>query len=149
MTFRLPAAALTLLLAGCVSDATTPAPPATPAAAARTFPELTQGMTADEVRAKLGSPESVSPMESPEGRAEVWVYRFENTVGTEQVATGMKSVPVFAGMPDAAGGGSFVKHVQEPVYGTAEKKEIVTLHLLLFNGRLAAQKTGIARRLDY
>jgi len=37
----------------------------------------------------------------------------------------------------------------EPVYTLVDQKVLVTLHLLMFNGRLAAQKATSEQRIEF
>lgn len=103
------------------------------------FPVLAKGMTAEVIRQKLGHPADIEPMNSPEGKAEVWVYHFEKTVDMTQVASSTKGVPAF-GAPLSL---TATMMVQEPVYTMKEEKAVITLSLLMFNGRLEAQKAKV------
>lgn len=110
------------------------------------FPVLTVGMTSEAVRRKLGKPAEIEPMESPKGKAEVWVYHFEQSVGMTQVATGTRDIPAF-GISATGPGGTTT--VQEMVYTPVEQMSLVTLRLLMFNGRLTAQKAQVENSLKY
>ncbi len=103
------------------------------------FPELKVGMTAALVRAQLGDPVEIRPMESTIGKAEVWVFHIERTVDTVQVATGTRSVPAFTITMSGPG----MVNVPEPVYSLMDKKEDTTLSLLMLNGRLIAQTSAV------
>ena len=135
-------------LAGCTGPATTGAAanhPAQMTAIKGLFPVLEKDMPAAVVRQKLGPPAEITPMNAPMGKAEVWVYHFEKNIGMAQVATSTRDVPAFTmGLTGAA-----MTTVQEPVYTLAAQKSMVTLSLLMFNDRLAAQKAKVENRLDY
>ena len=110
------------------------------------FPVLAAGMTSEVVRKKLGKPAEIEPMESPKGKAEVWVYHFEKSVGMTQVATGTRDIPAFGISATGPGGATTV---QEMVYTPVEQKSLVTLRLLMFNSRLTAQKALVEDSLKY
>jgi outer membrane protein assembly factor BamE (lipoprotein component of BamABCDE complex) len=139
-----------LALAGCTS-APAPAagtgsvPSAQITAIKGQFPVLKRGMSADDVRQKLGNPAEILPMESPTGKAEVWVYNFEKTVSTSQIASSTRDVPAF-GAPLSL---TIMTSVPEPVYTLKEDKAVITLSLLMFNHHLAAQKAKVENSSDY
>lgn len=147
-SFFIPLLALSLLcLAGCTSA------PATAesshagklTAISGQFPVLEKGMSGEIVRQKLGNPAETQPMDSPEGKAEVWIYYIEKTVGMTQVATSTRGVPAFTVTP----GGVDTTTVQMPVYTLREDKAVVTLSLLMFNNHLAALKAKVEDSSDY
>jgi len=109
------------------------------------FPKLEQGMTANAIREKLGNPAQIQPVTSPEGKAEIWVYKFVKSLGMTQVAAGTRESPQ---MSVGAGGAGMIT-VQEPIYTLAEKKSEVTLSLLMFNGRLQSQKALVENTLEH
>jgi len=146
---RIPAlVSLTLIcvLAGCAT-----APADAPVKAAQItdikglFPKLEKDMSAEVVRQKLGAPAEIKPMDAPTGKAEVWIYHFEKSVGMTQVATGTVDIPTFGtGMT-----GAVTTSAPALTYSMADKKSVVTLSLLMFNDRLTAQKAMVESRLDY
>ncbi len=139
-----------LCLAGCTSTpATADAPHALPAAKITAikgqFPVLNRGMSGAVIRQKLGAPAEIDPMDAPTGKAEVWVYHFEKTVGMTEVATSTHDVPAFGAPLTLAG----ISMVPEPVYTMKEEKAMITLSLLLFNDQLVAQKARVEDGADY
>lgn len=119
------------------------AKPNTPNSAQSQFPELKVGMTAEEIRAKLGNPIEIRPMESTAGKAEVWVFHIERTVNTTQVATSTKDVPAFSlNTTDT------LTTVPEMVYSMADKKAVTILSLLMINGHLIAQTSATGERIE-
>jgi hypothetical protein len=144
---RIPIVVALILCCGLAGCATAPAP----AKSAQItdikglFPKLEKDMSADVIRQKLGAPAEIKPMDAPAGKAEVWVYHFEKSVGMTQVATGTVDVPTFS----TGISGSITSSAPVLTYSMAEKKSMVTLSLLMFNGRLAAQKAMVENRLDY
>jgi len=115
-----------------------------PGAAQSQFPELKPGMTAQEVRAKLGDPIEIRPMESKVGKSEVWVFHIERTVNTTQIATSTKDVPAFAlNTTDT------LTKVPEMVYSLADKQAVTILSLLMINGHLIAQTSATGERIEY
>jgi hypothetical protein len=134
-------------LAGCSSQAVGASSPAANQSAApkHDFPVLEKGMTTGVIRQKLGDPAEIKPMDAPGGKAEIWVYHIENTVGVTQVASGTRDVPAFSmGLS-----GPITIMVPEPVYTMVEKTSMVTLSLLVFNDRLAAQRIQVENHTDY
>ena len=138
-------------LAGCSSPATPAAGNAvTPAAAPASdtgmpFPKLEKGMTAEIIRQKLGNPAEIQPVESSGGKAEVWVYKFEQNLGMTNVAAGMRDTSAMT----VGVGGAGMTTVNEPVYTLAEKKSEITLSLLMFNGVLQSQKAKVEETLEH
>jgi hypothetical protein len=140
-------------LAGCASP-TAPATgvtgaqstgPTDPDPAAMPFPKLEKGMTAAVIRQKLGAPVEIQPMASREGKAEVWIYKFEKNLGMTQVAAGTREMQVMT----VGSGGVGMTGVQDPVYTLAEKKSEITLSLLMFNDRLEVQKAKVESTLEH
>jgi len=96
--------------------------------------ELKKDMTAAEVRTAWGEPDKITPMESPEGQAEVWRYVKTYGGGVRQVQTSQTSYerqnPITGAM----------ETLYEPVYSTEHVLVEETIELLLFNGRLVSWK---------
>ncbi len=109
------------------------------------FPKLEKGMTAEVIRQKLGNPVEIQPMPSPEGKAEVWIYKFTKDLGTTQMATGTRDIQVMS----VGGNGVGMTTTKEPVYSLVEKKSEITLSLLMFNGQLQVQKAKVEDRLEH
>jgi hypothetical protein len=133
------------LLAGCGSPPATAGTDPRLTAVAGLFPVLKLGMSTEVIRQKLGAPAAINPMASPTGKAEVWVYYFEKNVGMAQVATSTIDVPTFG----LGASGPGMTTAPEEVYSLAEKQALVTLSLLIYNDRLAAQKAGVVTHLKY
>jgi hypothetical protein len=137
-------------LAGCASQADPSAgersfPSAGPTNSALSIPKLEKGMAAEDIRQKLGVPVEIQPMKSSAGKAEVWVYRFERSLGMTQVATGTRDIPVMS----VTAAGAVTTTMKEPVYSLVEKKAVVTLSLLMLDGQLAAQKARVENTLSH
>jgi hypothetical protein len=152
MRLLLPLALLFALccwFSGCSTPASTtentPAKTTGSADSDMPFPKLEVGMTSAVIRQKLGAPAEVQPTPSPEGKAEVWIYKYEKDLGTTQVATGTRDVQVMS-MGQSSSGTSTV---QEPTYSNVTKKSEITLSLLMFNDKLQAQKAAVVERLDH
>lgn len=109
------------------------------------FPKLEKGATAEVIRQKLGNPLEIQPMPSPEGKAEIWIYKYEKSLGMVQVAGGTSERQVMS--PSMSGVG--MTTVQEPIFTMAEKTAHITLSLLLFNGRLQVQKAAVEETIDH
>ena len=136
-------------LAGCNSPATAAGVHAPKPGEAKitegSVPVLEIGLSTGAIREKLGQPVEIKPMESADGKAEVWVYHFAGPLRVAQIATGMKSVPT----TDTADLRGEIRMVQEPQYSLEEQKTVVTLNLLMFNGQLAAQTTQTEQSNEY
>jgi outer membrane protein assembly factor BamE (lipoprotein component of BamABCDE complex) len=109
------------------------------------FPKLEKGMSADVIRQKLGNPAEIQPMPSPDGKAEIWIYKFEKDLGMTQVAAGTRDVEVMT-MTSSMNGSTTMK---EPVYTMAAKKSEITLSLLMFNGQLQVQKAKVEETIAH
>jgi len=98
------------------------------------FPVIANGMSADEVRQKLGAPAEIRQGKSNERDFEVWVYYLEKFLGKTEVVS-------FVNRP--AMSGTFANDpfamVPEPVYTMVDHKLLVTLRLVMLNGRLVSQ----------
>ncbi len=125
-----------LALTGCAG--TSPAPTAQPGAAATDpWQTLTRGMTADQVRAILGKPREVRPMQTQGG--EIWVY--ERTAGTDVdlVATRTEDQPYI----DPISGQQ--RTVSSPVYSRELRTVTQELNLLIYEGKLVSWKASLRR----
>jgi hypothetical protein len=135
-------------LTGCNSPATPAsdtAQSAKPSATEMPFPKLEKGMTAEIIRQKLGEPAEIKPMPSSTGKAEIWIYKYEKSLGMTQVAARTESREVMT----LTGTGPGMTTVQEPVFTLAEKISRVTLSLLMFDGQLQVQKANVEETLDH
>ena len=147
----LPLVLTTAWLAGCGTAAGSDTPSSTAAASAKSaasdmpFPKLETGTTAEVILQKLGKPVEIQPMPSPEGKAEVWIYKYEKSLGMVQVVGGTTERQVMS--PTMGGVGTTT--VQEPIFTMAEKTQHITLSLLLFNGRLQVQKAAVEETIDH
>ena len=107
------------------------------------IPTLERGMPADEVRRKLGAPAEIKPVKSSNGSAEIWVYYLEKFVGKTQVVNYVNR-PAFGGaLNDPTG------MVSEPVYLLADQKVLVTLKLLILDGRLSVHSANKEQRIGF
>lgn len=109
------------------------------------FPVLANGMSAEEIRLKLGDPAEIRPMNRTEGNAEIWVYYFEKYLGRTEILTYVNR-PALAGSSyanDPAG------MVSEPVSTMVDQKVLVTVNLLMFNGRLVSQAAKSEQKLGF
>lgn len=137
-------ALLALSLGGCSSVPSAPA--AGPGGGTRTakadpWLSLTKDMTADQVRADLGPPAEVRPMESP--GAEIWVYRRNVVTGVDMVPTRTQDVPSVNPVTGE------MRTVQEPVYSRETRTSEQVLYLLLFQGRLTSWRINSQAKRDY
>lgn len=130
------------VLAGCASAPTAEkpnlgvaAPPADRAALDKEMAKLglKKGMTGAAVRQAWGEPESVKPMETPAGKAEVWTYH-RTTTTTRQVPASMETVP----SQDAGTGAAST--IMQPVYVQERVAATDEYQLLLFDDKVIEWK---------
>ena len=119
-----------------------PAPTSKPVKTPAGWPVLKKGMPAADVLRLIGKPDSVQPMETKEGKAEVWVYRRLAKTVRQQSATGTASIPAFTGMGvgnDATGMTNMLTYKMEEIsiYQVSS--------LLMFDGKLAAASQKVER----
>ena len=111
------------------------------------FPKLEKGTTAEVIRQKLGAPVEIQPTPSAQGKAEIWIYKYEKDLGTVQIAAGTREVQVMSMGSVTTSAGTVAS--QETVYAPAAKKQEITLSLLMFNGRLEVQKAKVEETIDH
>jgi hypothetical protein len=95
--------------------------------------DLAKGMTADQVRAALGQPINVRPMQTPS--AEIWVYRRMTAREVGMVSLKTEDIPYvdpFSGQQCT---------IQEPVYFQEVRTVEEELQLLLYEGKLVSSKS--------
>lgn len=110
-------------------------------AASADTPKIHPGMSGDEIRARWGAPREIRPMESPEGRAEVWRYRRLVSRRVQPVAVDTQMVPVFVpGAPNGLG------ETRELVYEVETTWVYQDMYLLMFNDRLVSWKETYSSR---
>ena len=92
-------------------------------------------MSAETILSIIGKPAEVKPMPSPDGKAEMWIYRQQAGQKSVQVVVGEREVPAFTGVGQP--GNDSVGTRKELIYG----QKLVTVYrvtsLLMFNGQLA------------
>jgi hypothetical protein len=102
---------------------------------------LAKGTTAEQVRAALGTPVEVRPMQAP--GAEVWIYRRTAAMDIGLVPARMEEIPIFdptSGQP---------RMVPNPVYSQETRTVEEELQLLLFEGRLVTWKRAFRTERSY
>ena len=107
------------------------------------LPVLERGMSVEAVRQKLGEPAEIKPMQAEEN-AEVWIYYLEKFVGQTQVISDVNR-PSFSGASATNPSGM----ISEPFYTMANQKLVVTLRLLIYNGRLVAHTAKSEQRIEF
>jgi len=127
-----------LTFSGCATA--TPAPGAGTAAAAATAPKdpwlaLARDLTAEQVRAALGEPREMRPMQTSGG--EIWVYRRTTAAGVDLVQTSTEEIPYY----DPIRGEMRTR--PSPVYSQQTRLVEQELNLLMFQGRLVSWKVQV------
>lgn len=104
-------------------------------------------MSASEVKAIIGQPLEVRPMNAPNGNAEVWTYRraLENHVW--QTATQIEFVPAFSGIGGT--GQSMIRLRPQEVYNLERIVTYQVTELLMFEGQLIKAKQWKEARRSY
>ena len=146
-------AALFALLAGCSS--LPPPSPAKDAGAGSTVtavssgPERTlqKGMTAEAVKRIMGEPAEITPMPSPTGKAEIWVYRRTSSIPIQQVPVGTRSTDITTVGGD--GQAHLAQRIEEPVFALQIQIVDETISLLMFDGKFIEQKESVQKRMEY
>jgi hypothetical protein len=133
-----------LILAGCANMPSTPAAEQDRKAQPSqqdSWQSLAQGMTADQVRAALGQPINVRPMQTPGG--EIWVYRRMTAREMGLVPLKTEEIPYvdpFTGEQ---------RMIQEPVYSQEVHTVEEELQLLLYEGKLMSWKSRFLSARTY
>jgi hypothetical protein len=119
---------LLLAFPGCTAPVAD-APPATD-----TFAALKKDLSAEQVIALLGVPDSTKPFGAPTPAAEVWTYRRKLSESVSLVAIQTTEMPLMNPRTGQMG------TVMEPVYQHQTITEIETVELLLVERRLVEWK---------
>lgn len=98
-------------------------------------PSLQKGMDAATIIRIIGKPEQIKPMNSPEGKAETWIYRRLLSRTVTQQATGTREMPSFDGSI-----GNQLGSRSEVVYTNVMVETYQVTHLLMFNDQLVVAK---------
>ncbi|MDD2762432.1 MAG: hypothetical protein PHE83_00505 [Opitutaceae bacterium] len=146
-------AALAVLLVSCSTTSTPSAstgaapPPAVTAVGNGPESKLQKGMPAEAVKRLMGEPDEITRMQSPTGKAEVWVYHRTIRGAQQQVPAGTRSTPVT--VKDSEGRDRLVTTIVETSY--RQQVEIIeeTIRLLMFDGKYLEQKRDIQTRYEY
>jgi len=102
--------------------------------------QLKADMPADAVEKIMGKPAEVRSMASPDGHAEIWVYRRLTDHRVERVQVG--SIPI-TDTKIGADGKSYTVVLGENIqYADAHIDTEVTVELLMFNGRYVTAKSS-------
>ena len=89
------------------------------------------GMTTDQLKEALGSPDEVRPLSNTNGRGETWVYRARVTMGNNLIAGRTETQPYFDPFTNET------REVEVPVYTNEAVTEIQLLNLLIYDGKVA------------
>lgn len=101
--------------------------------------ELKPGMAADEIVKRMGRPQSVTPMNAPTGKAEVWIYR--EPIGESSAPVLIGSKPVTMVVRGTDGKDVVTTVAEEPVYKMQRRVTVQVVALLMFNDHFLQQKT--------
>ncbi len=149
-------AAVIALLSACASTSVSPgAGTANPSRSAMPVnlppgPEarLQRGMAIARVKQIMGAPAEITPLQTPSGTAEVWIYHRTSTGAVRQVQVGSRSIPVQTILqPD--GSMRVVHAVEEPVFKDETENFDETIRLLIYDGAYLEQTHTVQRRLSF
>lgn len=147
-------AAMIALLAACIETSTSPPSPganpgAVPAAVASNGPEksLKRGMTADAVKAIMGSPAEIKPMKAPTGTAEIWVYHRTTTGQVNEIQVGTNSTPIST--INSNGQTTVLRTIDQPIFQQQTEFIDESIYLLMFDGRFQQLKTSFRTHFEY
>lgn len=115
------------------------------ATAAQNRPALDKGMTAEQIQQAIGKPQEIRPMQSPEGKAEVWTYRRVISRTVDQVATNTMQMPAF--------GGGMMSEALQPTtalrFSMTYRTRYQVTALLMFNGALVSARQWQEQTTSY
>ena len=117
-------------------------PGAKPAVVSADKPEtsLTKAMPADVVRKIMGQPHEIKSMKTPDGKAEVWVYKRQLNESVDRVPVG--SIPITV-TTIGADGKAYQRTVGEKIqYADLHRATEETVQLLMFNDHFVTCKVA-------
>jgi hypothetical protein len=147
MRYRSILLSLSFVASGLTAfPAETPAspPPAAPAVKVAANPEtsLKKDMPADDVRRLMGAPAEIKPMKSPDGKAEIWVYKRQAHERFDRIELG--SIPITETVAGADGKAHQQVIGQKQQFGDVRWITEETIEVLMFDDHYVTQK--ISRR---
>lgn len=101
---------------------------------------LKAGMAAAEVRAILGTPQKIDPLQAPSGDAEIWTYTTQTEISRERFQVGSR--PITTLVRDSNGREREQVIGEEPLWGTKKRLRTRTYQVLLFNGQFLNDKVS-------
>lgn len=136
---------LSLWLAACRQTPASPGADVAPSAgeAEESAPVVAKGMTAAEVKARLGEPLEITPIEDPAATVEQWTYRLRNEKFERMSPTRVRATPAV----DPYSGNSLT--VIDPEFDQEFQIIVRTFRLYLVNGVLIGWKVDDAVGKDY
>lgn len=95
-------------------------------------------MTTDEVRKIMGQPVEIKPMKTPNGKAEVWVYKreFNRRVERVQIAT----IPIMTTVVGSDGVGRQQQIGEDIKFGDLHRVTEDMVEVLMFNDHYVTHK---------
>lgn len=104
---------------------------------------IIKGMEGEEIVRRIGKPTEIRPLETPEGRAEVWIYRRnagqDSTLNATTVTQRLVIHPLT--------GVHYT--VPEPSYSMERREFLETTNLLIYDGRLAEWTRVVESKRSY
>ncbi len=104
---------------------------------------IAKGMEGEEIVRRIGKPSEIRPVDTPDGRAEIWVYRRNAGQDTTLSATTVSQRLVIHPLT----GAHFT--VPEPSYSTERRELLETTNLLLYEGKLAEWTRTVEAKRSY
>ena len=137
------------LLIGCSTPSAAPAAAARPTSTAASAPEelkpfatLIKGMTAAEVRSRLGEPAGIKPFTAEGIAGEIWTYTLSTPGPTRQVTAEMQEVPYI----DPIDGS--LRMIKEPLTKTEFTRIHHTFELLMIRDLFVESKHLVTSTRD-
>lgn len=91
---------------------------------------IVKGMEGEEIIRRIGKPTEIRPLETPQGQAEVWVYRRKAGQESTLAATSVVQVPIIHPLTGVQ------YNAPEARYSMERRDLLETTNLLMFEGKL-------------
>jgi len=105
-------------------------------------------MTAAEVKAIMGQPADIKPIETPIGTAERWVYRRSTRGAARQVQVGTNSTQV-SSINSSTGSTNVMQTIDEPIYKMQTQVFDETINLLVYDGKFMKMNRVVEVRMEF
>jgi hypothetical protein len=104
-------------------------------------------MTADAVKAIMGSPAEIKPMKAPTGTAEIWVYHRTATGQVKEVQVGTNSTPIST--TNSNGQTTVLRTIDQPIFQQQTEFIDESIYLLMFDGKFQQLNTSFRTHFEF